>query len=210
MIGPQAKAFLDGEGQAWLDRNKHKLPVKDDPVLTAIKKVNLNIKRVLEIGCADGWRLKELEKIYDCICYGIDPSVIDPTYIKDWPILFRGEASDLSQFDQLLLCRFDTIIYGFCLYLCDPEDYFKIAAESDRMLEDGGYIIIYDFYSNVPHSRPYSHKEGVFSYKWDFARLWLAHPHYQLVSRTIRNDDSGTAVTILKKNLRHSFPVMDE
>lgn len=39
----------------------------------------------------------------------------------------------------------DLIIFGFCLYLCDPQDLFTIAANSDRLLVDKGVMAVYDF-----------------------------------------------------------------
>lgn len=36
----------------------------------------------------------------------------------------------------------DLIIFGFCLYLCDPQDLFRIAAGSDALLADRGLMTI--------------------------------------------------------------------
>lgn len=203
-MGPQAHAFFDSEGGEWLKRNKHKLPIKDDPVLEAIKGANIRPKSVLEIGCADGWRLKELAKIHKCECHGIDPGVTH-TQEENGVRIYRGAADSLHIFKD---AKFDLVIYGFCLYLCDPEDYFKIAMEGDRVLADGGHLIVYDFQSPTPHRRLYAHKRGLYSHKMDFTKLWLSHPAYSLVTAMIMGqEDDCTAVMILKKRVHSAFPI---
>ncbi len=64
MTGRQEQVFLDGEGDAWLKRNREKLPVKNDPVLKTLAACKIRPNKVLEIGCADGWRLRELKAKY--------------------------------------------------------------------------------------------------------------------------------------------------
>lgn len=190
MMGPQARAFLQGEGKAWLDRNINKLSVEGDPVLEFIKVCKLNPTRVLEIGCANGWRLDELKRRYDCEIAGVDPGVPTPAIRDD---LYRGTASMLPIIGK----TFDMVIYGWCLYLCDPQDYFFIAAYGDSYLREGGHLVIHDFYSGHPIKRAYKHKKGLFSYKMDFAKLWSWNPSYSIHSIHIVDDE--TRITILKK-----------
>lgn len=191
----QLEAFFQGEGAAWLDRNKDKLTGKNDPVMEAIEKYKVDPAVVLEIGCANGWRLDLLKQTYDCVAWGCDPG-------------YEGEANNIlrrsaDKTGMSIEC-FDTVIYGFCLYLCDPEDYFKIAMEGDRVLADRGFIIVHDFHADYPYKTPYKHKDGLFSHHYDFAKLWLSHPAYSLYGRTIQGE---TSVTILQKNLETAFPV---
>lgn len=191
----QSEIFLKGEGLAWLDRNRSKLNEKHDPVLNAIAVFGIKPTSVFEVGCANGWRLEALKTAYNCYTYGIDPGIEE----KTWN-LRQGTAESL----QALSGSFDTVIYGFCLYLCDPEDYFKIVAEGDRILRDDGHLIVYDFCTELPYKLPYKHKKGIFSHHYDFSKLWLSHPAYTMFGRTVQNE---TCVTILKKNLKNAFPV---
>lgn len=192
----QAQAFMAGEGRAWLKRNIDKLTGENDPVLEAIDKYGLAPHDVLEVGCANGWRLKILEEKWGCNVFGIDPCIK-----THWPNkLMKGTARKLPCPNS----TFDTVIYGWCLYLADPDDYFKIAMEGDRVLADRGLIIVYDFHADYPYKTPYKHKEGLFSHHYDFAKLWLSHPAYSLYGRTIQGE---TSVTILQKNLETAFPV---
>lgn len=204
-MGKQSELFRQHEGEAWLKRNEHQLPPKTDPVIDIIAKLNMTPDRVLEIGCANGWRLDKLKEKYDCmVTDGIDPCIGNPHRTKLHSSLIHGTAEKLP----VVTHRYDTIIYGFCLYLCDPEDYFKIVEQGDGLLQDTGRIIIYDFHSTLPHSRPYVHQQGVMSRKMDFARLWLGHPSYSLEFREIIGEgDNRTAVTVLLKDTKAAFPV---
>jgi|SRR5215468_7270536 len=196
----QKEIFLKGEGQAWLERNRDKLG-QNDSVSEFIEAHGLMPTSVLEVGCADGWRLEKLEKKYRrCQIAGIDPSGA-----REW--IARGTADDLKSFfgDG----EFDLVIYGFCLYLCDPQDYFKIAAEGDRVLKDGGHILIHDFYiddfgDEHDTKTPYEHKKGVWSYRVYWPSLWCGMPFYREVDQKKINDDE---VWLLKKDLANAFQV---
>jgi ubiquinone/menaquinone biosynthesis C-methylase UbiE len=190
----QSDIFLAGEGQAWLERNKDKLPPKDDIVLEHMKKWMLRPKHVLEIGCSNGWRLEAINFEFDCACYGIDPAIEKTVNINDNVTLMRGIASNLS---AIFSHTIDTLIYGFCLYLCDPEDYFLIATEADRVLQHNGVLIIHDFpRSRFPFKVPYEHKEGVESYHYDFAKLWSWHPFYE-----VQDASKDETLVILDKDI---------
>jgi len=182
----QSEEFLKGEGKAWLARNIDKLTGENDPVLEAIEKYKLELKDVLEVGCANGWRVDIMEKMYGAHCVlGLDPGGIGK--------IMRGTAAHLPIAEGTV----NGLIYGWCLYLCDPEDYFQIAKEGDRVLRDGGYLIVYDFNADSPFKTKYKHREGLWSYHFDFANLWLSSPAYSVYGRTVQDE---TRVTILKKN----------
>jgi ubiquinone/menaquinone biosynthesis C-methylase UbiE len=194
----QSEAFYQGEGDAWLKRNIHKLPPSRDPVQEAIKELNIKPESVLEIGCANGWRLEQLAEKYKCLCWGVDPALGFP-YGPHGPRhrFTRTTADHLSPYFKEN--QFDMVIYGFCLYLCDPEDYFRIAMEGDRVLENGGHLIIHDFYSLPPKRVPYIHKDGLYSHKMDFRQIWAWHPNYLPVGNYGVPNEPEIAVGILKK-----------
>lgn len=193
----QADVFLESEGQAWYERNKDKLPPEHDPVIEAIEKAGIIPNNVLEIGCGTGWRLDLLDNKYGCNTWGIDPYVP----INKFNVCL-GKASNLGLFKSNSI---DLLIYGFCLYLVDREDLFTAVSAGDRVLKDGGYLVIYDFHPDYPHKVKYKHKEGLFSYKMDHAQLWLANPAYKLRSRVMCADE--TSVTILHKDISNGWPI---
>lgn len=198
----QSQIFLSGEGKQWFNRNKDKIDIKSDPVLKMVEQADLKPRRVLEIGCANGWRLLELRNRYRCEISGVDPS---PS--QDNSFIEQGTADDLLRcFDE----EFDLVIYGFCLYLCDREDLFRITMEGDRVLQDGGHMIIYDFISHSSHHRPYAHKDGVKSFKMHHANLWLGNPAYRSARTDVQNwddIDKATSVVLLKKDMKAAWPL---
>jgi hypothetical protein len=91
------------------------------------------------------------------------------------------------------------------LYLCDPADWFRIVAEGDRVLTDGGHLIIQDFPDvSRPFARKYTHRDGVLSYHMRFSDLWQTHPWYQRVYGCGRGVDEY--VTVLRKDTK-AIPV---
>lgn len=195
----QAEVFRHSEGAAWFRRNVTKLTGEDDPVLDCIATQNLRPRSVLEVGCANGWRLKILQRKYGCNICGVEPSPMDH------PAVIRGTADNLP----IKKLRFDLVIFGWCLYLCDREDLFKIAAEADRVLSENGHLIVYDFYPEQPHKNKYKHYSGLYSYKQDYSKLWLGNPAYSAVGQFVYGnvkDDDTTAVIVLKKSTEQGWP----
>lgn len=207
-IMKQSEIFLESEGQAWYERNKDKLPPEHDPVMEAIEKAGITPHNVLEVGCGNGWRLNLLtDKYTSCNAWGVDPGLLETRAYADLHLI-SGTAIELPHRDGFQRpFEFDLIIYGFCLYLVDREDLFKVVAEGDRVLQDGGHLVIHDFHPEYPHKVKYKHKEGLFSYKMDHAQLWLANPAYKLRSRVMCADE--TSVTILKKDIDNGWPIKD-
>ena len=198
----QSEVFLNGEGENWFARNQYDLTEKGDPVIEAIESAKIKPDRLLEVGCSNGWRVKAMARRWKCKAYGIDPMFKTAL----WNCR-RGTADNLSMFEYDM---FDLLIYGWCLYLCDREDLFKIVTEGDRVLSDGGFLVVYDFHTARPHKRKYKHHTGVFSYKMDHASLWLANPTYSLITRSlIDSGDNQTSVTILRKNTDKGWPLHD-
>lgn len=219
----QSDIFLSGEGDAYFERNasehdKRVFPGTDRQAL-AIVELFESIKKaqtypgspilpstVLEIGCGEGSRLEWISKEYNVECSGIDPSKNAINLAK-----LRGIDAKVATAEELPFesKKFDVVLFGHCLYLCDPEDLFKIAAETDRVLKNSGWVIISDFYSNNYVKVPYRHQEGVFSHKMDYRKIFEWHPHYTCMSHKVGgmphfhfNDtkDNWISVSILRKN----------
>jgi len=189
----QRDIFLEGEGDAWLERNREKLG-RSDPVSEAIEHFDLAPTNVLEVGCANGWRLARLRDKYGCTVMGVEPSTRACIWAKELNVPVVNTTAAMLPFS---FNKFDLIIYGFCLYLTDPQDWFRIAAEADLVLKPGGHLIIHDFdVRGEPFARKYEHKEGLLSYHFDFAKLWLVHPNYSAI--TIFHDP-GETISVIRK-----------
>jgi ubiquinone/menaquinone biosynthesis C-methylase UbiE len=140
---------------------------------------------VLEIGCSDGLKLDAICYDLDAIGVGIDPSSIavnaGNTRAKIADItLMQGTGENLPCLSE----RFDLVYFAFCLYLFDRKSLIQSLAEADRVLKPGGFLVITDFDPGVPYKRPYSHCDGVYSYKQDYTTFYTQSGLYYLAGKT--------------------------
>lgn len=208
----QRDVFIAGEADAWMDRNRPGMerfaPEKD----TVVRLVRPHLRRgarVAEVGCSMGQRVAALTELSAGHGYGIDPSAKAIAAGLEWHPALRlecGTAERLPWDDASM----DVLVYGFCLYLCDRGDLFRIAAEGDRVLKAGGILAVLDFVPPHPYRNDYSHRAGVFSYKMDHSSLWRWNPAYVEVARELHDHggangsstlapDDRVGVTLLKK-----------
>ncbi len=180
----QKDVFLSSEGDAWFSRNEAALGARDwsrDPVCRKVGTLASaeSRARVLEIGCGDGSRLQYLAAQHGQRVFGIDPS--EQAVAKAQA---RGVEAVRSTADRLPFAdaAFDVVIFGFCLYLCDDSDLFRIALEADRVLTSPGWLLILDFEARAPVYKPYHHLAGLISRKMDYKSMFLWHPAYTLGS----------------------------
>lgn len=148
-------------------------------VFLSIKKKKLNI---LEVGSSSGERLKYIHDNYGHNVTGIEPSDLAIKKGKKNKIKILKGSSDYLPFKN----KFDIIIYGFCLYLTDKK-LLKISFnEADKALKKEGWIIIHDFYSKKPKKVTYHHNRSLYSYKNDYAKIFLKlHKNYNEYFRKI-------------------------
>ena len=204
----QKKLFLNGEGDKWYLRNRKVLETRtyeNDILCVNIDRIlKLKSKKkilCLEIGCADGSRLNLIKKKFSNIkVVGIDPSkkAIVSGRKKFGINLYEGTADNL----KLKRSSVDILIYGFCLYLCDEEDYEKISDNANKVLKKDGFLIIYDFFSKIPIFKIYKHNKKVNSYKKDFRKIFKNFVTFsnKIISynNNINNKDL-LAISVLKK-----------
>lgn len=211
----QAKVFLEGEGDGWFERNKATINDKSHNFesLETIKRVlqsfENNVNNILEIGCGNGAQLNEICDFFSANGAGIDPSsaaVKDGNERHKHLSLSVATASNLPYNSN----DFDLVYFGFCLYLVDRPDVFKVVAEADRVLKNGGFLAILDFDPKQRHKRPYHHKPGLFSYKNSYSDFFTAGGHYYLVAKEsfshgasnfATDSDERVSISILYKEL---------
>jgi ubiquinone/menaquinone biosynthesis C-methylase UbiE len=209
----QKEIFLQSEGDEWFARNRKSVAARKLPDDDALLREILELPpasdgplKVLEVGCGDGTRLAWLKANRNADCYGIEPSrqAVDAACAKGVNAM-QGSADELPFENQ----SFDIVIFGFCLYLCDREDLFRIASEADRVLRSPGWLMIMDFYSPTPRARTYHHRPGMQSYKMDYRSLFAWHPDYECMTHKVRHhgvagytDDpeEWVAVSVLRKH----------
>jgi len=222
-MNEQKALFLKGEGDQWSARNREALLARDpknDAVLQVIAALQMTPKRVLEVGCADGWRLRGVEAQTGAACSGVEPSaeaVAAGLKLSAHHDLKTGTADVLDFADG----AFDMVVYGCCLTYCDRKDLFKVAQEGDRVLADGGFIVVYEFCTDIPYRNAYAHKPGAYCYKMRYADLFSWNPiysvvHHQLVSHHNVVADLASAIpdrmderigiTVLRKSVADAYP----
>lgn len=178
----QRQSFILDEGDQWFKRNKL-VDMEHDPVLHSIKFLNPEIRgNILEIGCSDGKRLDQLKKVYQVAVHGVEPSKTAVTEANKKGLqVLQGTADNLPYANK----KFDMLIFGFCLYLCDREELFLIASEADRVLNESGRLIVYDFDPGICCYNEYHHVADIKSYKMDYSQLFLWNPAYTLEHKTL-------------------------
>lgn len=213
----QKTFFEQGEGDAWYDRNRGKLTLEraeTDPVVAALRQFGSHPQSVLEIGASNGWRLAALQQQFGCRAHGFDPSSEAVAAGRE---CFPDIHLEVGVADSLAVASnsVDVVILGFCLYLCDPEDLFRIASEVDRVCQSPGIVAIYDFITPFPYRNPYSHKPGLYSHKMDFTQMLTWHPAYRLLHRQLQRQshapeeletDRVVGVSLLYKDMTAAFP----
>jgi SAM-dependent methyltransferase len=207
----QKDVFLNGEGDAWYARNQRHLRTPgQDIVLTTLREIGVSSKSVLEIGCSNGHRVASLSREFGAAGYGIDPSA---EAVRDGCSRYPSLSLEVGTADRLPFAegQFDLVIFGFCLYLVDPQLHLRCVAEADRVLADGGLLAIYDFIEPSAFHNDYAHREGIRSYKMEFSRYFLASPAYRLLRRNmsapgVQQPDQSIGVDVLSKSLAAAFP----
>ena len=188
-MSKQKTVFLDSEANAWLNRNNQGNEINFDPQKDRLLPdlLELPLKsgmKVLEIGCSSGYRLLWLQENLGLKCVGIEPSHQAVKIASDQGIeVYQGTAESLPFEDT----SFDLVIFGFCLYLCDRADLFRIAQEADRVLRNPGWLAILDFFSLAPFALPYHHLKGLSTYKMDYRTLFDWNPNYICMTHKVRH-----------------------
>ena len=204
--------FLELEGNKFHSRNRIQEPTRiyeNDLVVNHFKRIRESYTHkisVVDVGCGQGGRIGLLKNQYSDRFIGIDPSSEAINEVNKLGIEgYVATADDLPFHDKSI----DVLIYSFSLYLCDREDLFKILYESNRVLKEQGWIIIYDFWSKYHTWNLYKHNTKIKSFKLDLPSMFTWHPFYTMMDHTVRahNEwkytdcpDEWTAVTTIRKN----------
>lgn len=220
----QSSLFLAGEGDEWFKRN-NKSRDRDleqvDPIARATKALIPEGSTIGEVGCAFPLRLAHLVKRHGGQGWGIDPA---SAAIEEGRETYPNLKLDVGTAEALPWdsASMDVLVYGFCLYLVDRSQLFAVAQEGDRVLKDGGLLVVLDFVPPFPYRNPYKHKEGIWSYKMDHASLWDWNPAYQRIHCQVfphGEAEAGTeagipddriGVTVLCKSTEFAYPVHPE
>lgn len=212
----QRNIFLEQEGDNWFKRNKVQLTKQraNDPrleqILLGIRDTfDGNTKPTfLEIGCGNGHLFKISKALKKFEYIGVDPSSNAVDDANRHNIKTKvGTADNLAIDDSLI----DVLMFGFCLYLCDIEDLFRIAHEAHRVLKKNGWIIIKDFHSSSSTLKDYKHNPSIKTHKMAWKTMFDWHPDYHLFSSIILshetldltdNQDDWISLDVIRKTTK--------
>jgi SAM-dependent methyltransferase len=214
----QRDAFREQEGNGYFLRNEESLkqrsPVRDLVTARIAHHLPTTAKsRVLEVGCASAGNLAALNEMRPIEGFGIDPSVnaVRAGQERFPAFVLQAGTADSLPFDDGSM---DVVWFGFCLYLIDRPLLHRVVAEADRVLKDGGMLVIFDFDPDAPCVRPYRHYAGLNTYKMDYSRLFLGDPAYLLAEKLCFShngvqwaDDvqERLGLWICRKSIRHAY-----
>lgn len=213
----QTDVFREGEGDRWFDRNKEKLTAElaGDRVGRMVARLGdfgLPMRSVAELGCANGWRLAGLKEAYPGVAR-IAGADISEKAVRDgrarWPDI---ELHVASVDEPALPGRFDVVILSFVLHWVSRERLAASIAAIDRLVYDGGCLIIADFLPDRPSVRRYHHLDDVEvqTYKQDYAACFSSLGFYEELARDVYAHDGGAeeptdqnraACTLLRKSV---------
>jgi SAM-dependent methyltransferase len=218
----QGDIFAQSEGDRWFARNREALlatdPLHDLP-LRLMSMYQLRPANVLEIGAANGARLALIRDQFEARCVAVEPSLQAITDGKArYPFLefVQAQAHDVPLRDA-----FDLVIVNFVLHWVDRPLLLRAVAEVDRLLCDGGFLLLGDFLPRRPTRVPYHHlPPDVYTYKQDYAAFFLASGLYQLVAALAGRhgeaaldaappEDDRVAAWLLKKRTAYDGPQDD-
>jgi ubiquinone/menaquinone biosynthesis C-methylase UbiE len=215
-IKTQKDAFLKYEADSYYQRNKDvQYDVNHDVVVKVLQEYGENPKNVLEIGCSTGYRLNAISSLFKgAAVTGIEPSkeAIEKGKILYPAINFvQGTADEMSSFKS---ASFDLVVIGFVLYVVDREILFQVISETDRVLANGGTLMIIDFFSENPIKNSYQHIKDIpaFAFKQNYYEIFTSSKLYHLLdkrslSHSTKSYDLSSnyydkyAFTTLKKDL---------
>ena len=185
MPSNQHDVFVNSEGDRWFDRNRRALEAADlggDLPLRLLETYGVRPRSVVEIGASNGFRVEEIRRRYGSRAVAVEPSAlaVEDGRTKYPEVEFvQADASHIPIDDS-----FDLVIVHFVFHWIDRNYLFQTFAEVDRLLSDGGLLVIGDFLPSGPRKVPYHHlpEQAVFTFKQDYALPFLASGLYSLVA----------------------------
>lgn len=180
---------LQTDAERYFERNRDLLVPQGDPVKAALDVINgaSPISSVLELGCANGWRLAALREAQECRAVGVDAS---SAAIEDGSRRFPHVDLRSGLLPEALPREFpddsfDCVILGFFMYVLPRSDLFRLASEVDRLVSEQGHVVVYDFLYPSPTQAAYAHSSELHTYKMDPSSPWTWSPTYTLVYRDV-------------------------
>lgn len=188
----QNEIFRRTEGNGWYARNKPHLggqlaaAESEDVrfICATLAPFQDRVRNVLEIGCSSGMKLEAICERLAAHGEGLEPSQVavdeGNSRAKSADIRLRAGSGEMLPFESQ---SFDLVYFAFCLYLFDRKSLLQSLAEAERVLKPGGFLAVTDFDPGTRQKRAYSHFEGVYSFKQDYAAIYAQSGLYYLMGK---------------------------
>lgn len=190
--GDDQRFVAGSDADNYFSRNESVYAAMDwsaEPLTRALLARIEHPARILEVGAADGGRLRTLGRHGDELV-GLEPSAtaISAGRERNGDVDFvQGTHLDIGKLDG----PFDVVILGFFVYLVPPAQYFKLISDVDRMLREPGLVALVDFVPDAPTRNAYHHEPGRDIYKSDLSKIIIGHPQYLEVDRSLYHFEDG-------------------
>jgi SAM-dependent methyltransferase len=192
----QDVVFATGEGDKWFERNRAKLdsfdPASDLP-LKLVELFNLRPCATMEVGASNGCRLWAIHERYGSRVVAVEPSVsaIAAGRSRYPKIEFVNALASAIPLNVL----FDLVIVNAVFHWIGRANLLTSIAEIDRLVMDGGFLVIGDFAPSQATRVPYHHRlQGdVYTYKQNYAELFLASRLYHSVAFVLSDHGKNCA-----------------
>lgn len=190
-MADQTDIFSAGEGDYWFRRNQASLDGVhgDDHVIAMLSRWTKHeqVRSICELGCANGWRLSAIRERFPDI-QQLAGSDLSREAIADgrrrWPSL---ELTVGSLDRPGLRGRFDLVIVSFVFHWVARDRLAGSISAVDRLVRDGGALIVADFLPDRPCARPYHHRTDVeiYTYKQDYSACFTDLGTYVEMDREV-------------------------
>ena len=191
--------FLKSEGDAYYLRNRNSLneDIGFDVILYTEFLLNNKFPKenmkIVEIGASNGRNLNFFKNNLECEVSGIEPSSKaieegNKKFFNGENVLLKGTSDSLPYEDESI----DVVMFGFSLFWVGRKYLFKSISEADRILKNGGFLFITDFDTKNPYKRINIHNKDAYTYKMNYANLFLSNPQYYLIEKKSYSHNDST------------------
>ena len=150
--------------------------------------------------------------------FGIEPSKKAIEYGRKHFVQVEFQHGTADNLEMYADESMDVIIVGFVFYVIDRKIILKVVSEIDRVLRNGGVLIIVDFFSATSLKNTYQHIPDfkAYSFKQNYDEIFTASKLYYLFDKSTLNHNTKTfdssddyfnkySVYLLKKDINASY-----
>ena len=207
----QDEIFWESEGNNWFLRNKDTIlqrAPETDLIFTLLDMYSIKPRNAVEIGASNGYRMAAMAERFGIKTVAVELSA---KAIKDGRMRYPNVRFIHSKAHAIPIYEsFDMVIVHFVLHWIARKHLMETVAEIDRLCADNSYLIVGDFAPSGFYKIRYHHlpKEEVFTFKQNYADIFLASGLYYLVGMLLKSADTGTLDTELNSQLRGGLFLM--